>query len=76
VLRQVGVMTAVGGAVGLVAAVSLGRFAESLLFQLKGYDPVVLSASAVALVAVATLAGLMPAHRAAQIDPMRALRYE
>ena len=76
VLRQVGVMTAIGGAVGLVAAVSLGRVAESLLFKLKGYDPIVLSGSAVALVAVALLAGLLPAHRAARIDPMRALRYE
>jgi len=76
VLRQVGVMTAIGGAVGLVAAVSLGRVAESLLFKLKGYDPIVLSASAVALVAVALLAGLLPAHRAARIDPMQALRYE
>ncbi|HEY6213079.1 MAG TPA: FtsX-like permease family protein, partial [Vicinamibacterales bacterium] len=76
VLRQVAIMTAVGGAIGLAAAVSLGRLAESLLFQLKGYDPAVLSVSAVALVAVAALAGLLPAHRAAQIDPMRALRYE
>src|SRR5205085_2959945 len=38
VLRQVGIMTAVGGAIGLVAAISLGRLAESLLFQLKGWD--------------------------------------
>src|SRR5438309_8897362 len=38
VLRQVGVMTAVGGAIGLAAAVSLGRLAESLLFKLNGYD--------------------------------------
>jgi ABC-type antimicrobial peptide transport system permease subunit len=76
VMRQVGIMTAVGGAIGLMAAISLGRLAESLLFKLKGYDPIVLSGSAVALVVVATLAGLPPAHRAAQIDPMRALRYE
>jgi predicted permease len=76
VLRQVGVMTAVGGAIGLAAAVALGRLAESLLFKLNGYDPAVLSVSACALVAVALLAGLLPAHRAAQIDPMRALRYE
>jgi predicted permease len=76
VLRQVGVMTAVGGTIGLAAAVALGRLAESLLFKLNGYDPAVLSASACALVAVALLAGLLPAHRAAQIDPMRALRYE
>jgi ABC-type antimicrobial peptide transport system permease subunit len=76
VLRQVGVMTAIGGAAGLIAAVSLGRLAESLLYQLKGWDPVVLVSAAIALVAVATLAGWLPAHRAAQIDPMRALRYE
>ena len=76
VLRQVGVMTAVGSAIGLAAAVALGRLAESLLFKLNGYDPSVLSASACALVAVALLAGLLPAHRAAQIDPMQALRYE
>jgi predicted permease len=76
VLRQVGLMTAIGGTVGLAAAVALGRLAESLLFQLKGYDPIVLSAAAAALVAVAMLAGLLPAHRASQIDPMRALRYE
>jgi ABC-type antimicrobial peptide transport system permease subunit len=76
VLRQVGVMTAVGGAIGLAAAVSLGRLAGSLLFKLDGYDPAVLSESACALAAVALLAGLLPAHRAAVIDPMRALRYE
>ncbi|HMF97063.1 MAG TPA: ABC transporter permease [Vicinamibacterales bacterium] len=76
ILRQVGVMTTVGGAIGLAAAVSLARLARSQLFELSGYDPAVLSASACALVAVALLAGLVPAHRAAQIDPMRALRYE
>jgi len=76
VLRQVCVMTAVGGAIGLATAVALGRLAESLLFKLNGYDPAVLSASAGALAAVALLAGWLPAHRAAQVDPMRALRYE
>jgi len=76
VLRQVCVMTAVGGAIGLATAVALGRLAESLLFKLNGYDPAVLSASAGALAAVALLAGWLPAHRAARIDPMRALRYE
>jgi hypothetical protein len=44
--------------------------------KFDGYDPAVLSASAGALAAVALLAGLLPARRAAQIDPMRALRYE
>jgi ABC-type antimicrobial peptide transport system permease subunit len=76
ILRQVGIMTAIGGTVGLVAAVSLGRLAESLLYQLEGYDPAVLVSAATALTLVAVSAGLIPAHRAAQVDPMRALRYE
>jgi predicted permease len=76
ILRQVGVMTIVGGIIGLAAAIALGRAAQSMLFELKGYDPVVLAVSAVLLSVVALGAGLLPAHRASQVDPMRALRYE
>jgi predicted permease len=76
VLRQVGVMTLVGGATGLTAAVWLGHVTESLLFELKGYDPVVLVGAAVALTLVALTAGSIPARRAARIEPMQALRYE
>jgi predicted permease len=76
VLRQVGVMTLVGGTIGLGAAVWMGRAAESMLFELKGYDPVVLVGAAVALSLVALAAGSIPARRAAQIEPMQALRYE
>ena len=76
VLRQVAMMTIVGGAIGLAVAVAAGRGAESLLYQLKGWDPIVLTASAIALALVALGAGLVPAHRASRLDPMRALRYE
>jgi len=76
VLRQVGRMTAVGGAIGLAAAIALGRAASSLLYQLKGYDPQVLMGAAVILSAVAFAAGFVPAHRASRIEPMKALRYE
>jgi len=76
VLRQVGIMTIVGGTIGLVAAVGIGHLAQSLLFQMQGYDATVLVASAVALTLVALAAGFVPAHRASQVDPMRALRYE
>jgi predicted permease len=76
VLRQVGVMVAIGGAFGLAAAVGLGWLAQSLLFELEGTDPLVLTAAAVSLSLVALAAGFIPAHRASQIDPMRALRYE
>jgi predicted permease len=76
VLRQVAKMTIIGGAIGLAAALGIGRLTASLLFRLQGYDPGVLAGSAVALTAVALGAGLVPAMRAARVDPMRALRYE
>jgi len=76
VLRQVGIMVLVGGAAGLAAAVGIGLLAQSLLFELKGSDPIVLVVSAVSLSLVALAAGFIPAHRASQIDPMSALRYE
>jgi len=61
---------------GLGAAIGLGQLAQSLLFQLKGSDPVVLTGSAVALTLVSLMAGFIPAYRASQVDPMTALRYE
>ena len=76
VLKQVGIMTVIGGLIGLAAAYFMGRAAQSLLYQLQGHDPFVLIGSAVVLTLVALVAGLIPAHRASQIDPMRALRYE
>jgi predicted permease len=76
VLRQVGVMVIIGGTIGLAAAVGLGLLAQSLLFQLQGTDPLVLVAAAVSLSLVALAAGFIPAHRASQVDPMSALRYE
>jgi predicted permease len=76
VLRQVGVMTLVGGIVGVGAALGLGKLAGSMLFGLQGNDPVVIAVSAFLLVIVAFVAGEIPAMRAARIHPMQALRYE
>ena len=76
VLRQVAVMTAIGGVIGLAGAIALGRAAESLLFQMKGHDPLVMGSAAVLLIAVAFAAGFLPAQKAARIDPMIALRYQ
>ncbi len=76
ILRQVGVMTLVGGAIGLTASVWLGRVAQSLLFELQGSDPAVLAVSATSLTLVALAAGFVPALRASRVEPMRALRYE
>ncbi len=76
VLRQVAVMTVVGGVIGLVAALWAGRAASAILYEMQGTDPVVLVVSVVLLSAVALCAGLIPAHRASKVDPMLALRYE
>jgi ABC-type antimicrobial peptide transport system permease subunit len=76
VLGQVGLMTLVGGVIGIVGALGLGRAASSLLFQLQGYDPVVIGIATVSLGVVALGAGLLPALKASRIDPMAALRYE
>jgi predicted permease len=76
VLRQVAIMTLIGGTVGLLASIWLGNLAGSLLFELKGYDPSVLVISAVVLSSVALGAGFLPALRASRVEPMQALRYE
>jgi len=76
VLRNVLFMTLVGGAVGLLGALALGRGAQSLLFEMEGHDPLVIVASAALLSGVSLLAGYVPALRASRVDPMQALRYE
>ncbi|HSK19123.1 MAG TPA: FtsX-like permease family protein, partial [Longimicrobiales bacterium] len=76
VLRQVAWMTAIGGAIGLMVGLVVGRAARSLLYELEGYDPAVLAASAIGLVLVALAAGIIPARRAAAVDPLTALHFE
>jgi predicted permease len=76
VLKQVALMTLIGGLVGLAGALALGSAAKSLLFELQGYDPVVMASAIAALTAVAFGAGYLPALRASRIDPMQALRHE
>jgi predicted permease len=76
VLRQIGVIAAVGIAIGFVGAIGAGRAAEALLFGLSGYEPLVLVAAAIVLGAVVFVAGYLPARRASRIAPMEALRYE
>jgi predicted permease len=76
VLKQVAVMAVIGGLIGVVAAAGIGQAAQSLLFEIKGYDPAVIAGATVVLGVVTLAAGYLPALRASKIDPMKALRYE
>ncbi len=76
VLRQVGLMTLIGGVIGIAGALALGKAAGSLLFGLEGNDPVVVVMAATGLALVAFIAGYIPALRASRVNPMQALRYE
>ncbi len=76
VLRQVTRMFVVGGVLGILAALALGKAAQSLLFGLEGNDPWVMIGVTLLLGAVALGAGYVPAVRASRTDPMHALRYE
>ena len=63
-------------ALGIGAAFGLTRLIASFLFGLKPWDPTVFVTVPIILSAVALLAVLLPATRAAKLDPMQALRVE
>ena len=76
VLKQVGWMTLLGVAVGLVVAVASGRMVESLLYGLSSRSPAVLVGAAAVLAVVVLAASYWPARRASSIAPLEALRHE
>jgi predicted permease len=76
VLREVAVMTVTGLAIGIPAALGLSRLVRSQLFGISPSDPATLATAAGILALVAIIAGWIPARRAAEVQPVLALRYE
>ena len=76
VLAQGMLPVAVGVVAGLAGALATGRLLQSLLFKVQPTDAGSHTVVALALTGVALLACVIPARRAARVDPMVALRYE
>jgi putative ABC transport system permease protein len=76
VLRQSSALTAAGLVLGLAGAAIVTRSLTGLLFGLTPLDPATYAAAALVLAVVASLASVVPAHHATEVDPMVALRTE
>jgi putative ABC transport system permease protein len=76
VLLNVARWTIGGALLGLLGAWFCARLLQSLLFEVRAHDPVLLALALLILLTVAFFAAWVPARRAACVDPMVALRYE
>ena len=76
ILRGALIQAALGLMIGVPIAWLCVRFVQSQLYEIKSIDAAVLMGSVVSLVVASSLAGLIPARRAASIDPAKALRTE
>jgi len=76
VLRGAFVQVVIGLALGIPIAIGCARLITAQLYQVKGWDPLVLMGSMLALALCALVASIIPAQRAAAINPVQALRAE
>jgi len=76
VMREVLLLLVIGLAVGVPAAIGLGRYVSSQLYGIQPNDPWMAIGTVLLLTAVSAAAGMIPATRASRIDPILALRYE
>ena len=76
ILREALILIVCGVAIALPVAWWLGRYVRSELYGVTGTDPMTAAVAVAALTAIAMAAGMIPAMRAARIDPLQALRQE
>ncbi len=76
IVRQGLVLTLIGVALGLVAALALTRVMQNLLFGVSATDPITFTGVSLTLITIAFLASFIPARRATRVDPLTALRHE
>jgi ABC-type antimicrobial peptide transport system permease subunit len=76
VLRGAFMQILIGLMIGIPVSIACGRLIAAQLYQVKSWDPLVLTASVIALGICALVASIIPAQRAASINPVDALRTE
>jgi putative ABC transport system permease protein len=76
VLRESLLLVVIGSVIGLAAAFATTRLISGMLFGLTPNDPLSLAFATSLLLVMGALAGWLPARRAANVDPLIALRYE
>ena len=76
VVGQVLLLSGIGIALAIPLSLASAKFLESQLYGISSHDFGVLSGVVVLLLALSIVAGIIPAHRAASVDPMKALRIE
>jgi ABC-type antimicrobial peptide transport system permease subunit len=76
IVRQAMAHTVVGIAVGVPAALAVGRMLRSMLYEVEPDDPAMIAIAAAVLGLSSLLASCLPALRAARVDPLVALRTE
>ncbi len=76
VLRETLWLALIGLAIGLPCAIAASRLIATMLYGIGANDPVTLVTVSLVLLAVAAIAGFVPARRAMRLDPMVALRHE
>lgn len=76
ILKEAGWLTAVGIVIGLMCSVAAATLMRGLLFEVQSWDVPTLAAVATVLGVSALLASYIPAHRAASVNPVEALRAE
>jgi ABC-type antimicrobial peptide transport system permease subunit len=76
ILAEGGRLILAGTSIGLLAALALSRLLKSLLYTISPHDPLSFAAVTITLTTVALLATLLPARRAASVEPSAALRTE
>jgi putative ABC transport system permease protein len=74
ILRQGSVLIGSGLVVGLLLAFGMGRWVKGFLYQVQPLDGLTYAAVAIALVTIGLIASVLPARKAASIEPMQALR--